>query len=752
MAKKVVFVESPAKAKTIQKFVDKSTVVRATFGHIRDLPKSDLGVDLEHDFAPKYVIPRKASPVVKELKALVKGSEEIYLATDPDREGEAIAWHVCEALGLDSTKVSRILFHEITNEAIQHALEHPGKVNHNLVDAQQARRVLDRLVGYKLSPLLWKKIYRGLSAGRVQSVALRLITDREDEIAAFEPKEYWSLWASFETKQKDHFLAKLEKVKGKSIGKHPAQSVIEEAQAYGKDLQWVITDRITENKQRHPKPPFTTSTLQQEGSRKLHFSAKQTMMHAQKLYEGISLGGETVGLITYMRTDSLNLAETAIADARTVVGQNFGPKYVPAEPRRYKTKSKGAQEAHEAIRPTSFARTPDSVKQYLAPAEYKLYKLIWERAIASQMASADTELTQIHVGPEKEPTAVTYIASGVRIVFPGFLKAYEESRDEGAEVEVGDGEEQLLPLIVKGDSVTLDSLEPKQHFTQPPARFTEASLVKEMERLGIGRPSTYAPTIATIIDRGYVAKEEGKFVSQEVGKIVIELLKDKFPNIVDYDFTAKMENSLDNVADGEAKWQNVIKDFYGPFEKSIELAAKDIGEKSLSEEATDEVCPDCGKPLVIKRGRFGRFYACTGFPDCRHTRPFDVDKKAEAQLIEGRKCPNDGADLVLKSGRYGNFIGCSNYPNCKFIEAINKEMGIKCPKDGGNIIERRSKRGKLFWGCDKYPNCDFVAWDRPMPQPCPKCKGIVVQKKKELACMSCDYRKERDADEEVTEE
>lgn len=751
MAKKVVFVESPAKAKTIQKFVDKSTVVRATFGHIRDLPKSDLGVDVANDFAPKYVIPRKASPVVKELKALVKGSEEIYLATDPDREGEAIAWHVCEALGLDSTKVHRILFHEITNEAIQHALEHPGKVNHDLVDAQQARRVLDRLVGYRLSPLLWKKIYRGLSAGRVQSVALRLITDREDEIAIFEPKEYWSLWASFETKQKDNFLAKLEKVKGKSIGKHPAQTVIEDAQAYGKDSQWTITDRITDKKQRHPKPPFTTSTLQQEGSRKLHFSAKQTMMHAQKLYEGISLGGETVGLITYMRTDSLNLAESAITDARTVVSDNFGPKYVPAEPRRYKTKSKGAQEAHEAIRPTSFARTPDSVKQYLAPQEYKLYKLIWERAIASQMASADTEVTQIHVGPEAEPTAVTYVASGVRIVFAGFLKAYEESRDEGTEIEVGEGDEQLLPLIVKGDAVTLNSLEPKQHFTQPPARFTEASLVKEMERLGIGRPSTYAPTIATIIDRGYVVKEEGKFVSQEVGKIVIELLKDKFPNIVDYDFTAKMEDSLDNVADGQAKWQNVIKEFYGPFEKSIEAAAKDIGEKSISDEATDEVCPDCGKPLVIKRGRFGKFYACTGFPECRHTRPYEMDKQAEAQLIEGRKCPTDGADLVLKAGRYGTFIGCSNYPNCKFIEAINKETGINCPKDGGNVIERRSKRGKLFWGCDKYPNCDFVAWDKPIPTPCPKCKGIVVQKKKELACMSCDYRAEHSADEETTE-
>lgn len=742
--KKLVLVESPAKAKTIQKFVGKGTVVRPTFGHIRDLPKSVLGVAVEGDFEPSYVIPKKASPVVKELKALAKDASTIYLATDPDREGEAIAWHVVEALKLNPEKVHRILFHEITNQAITHALEHPGQINAHLVDAQQARRVVDRLVGYSLSPLLWQKIYRGLSAGRVQSVALRLITDREAEIAAFKTTEYWSLWATFETKKQETFLAKLEKIQGKALEKYPPHAVIEAAQKYGTEEAWQIADRIVEEKQRHPKPPFTTSTLQQEAGRKLHFSVKQTMMHAQKLYEGVALGGETVGLITYMRTDSQNLAESALQEAREVVQVLYGVSYVPKDPRRYKTKAKGAQEAHEAIRPTSFARKPEDVKAYLNPQEYKLYKLIWERALASQITSATLEATQVHVVPQQDIQAVTYVARGQRVIFPGFLKVYDETPDEGAETEAAaESGEQLLPLLEKGDNVSLDSLEPKQHFTQPPPRYTEASLVKEMERLGIGRPSTYAPTIGTLIDRGYVRKEENKFIPQEVGTIVVDLLKEKFPSIVDFDFTAKMEETLDNIAEGEVEWHKVVKEFYGPFHALVQEAGKDIEKKSLSEETTNEVCPTCGKPLIIKLGRFGKFYACTGFPDCRFTRPYEVDKAAaeqQANLIADRKCPKDGADLIIKTGRFGSFIGCSNYPKCDFIEPILKEIGVTCPKDGGQVIERRSKRGKLFWGCSNYPKCDFVSWEKPTKDPCPQCKGLMVYKKNEIVCTACGHK------------
>lgn len=744
MAKKLVIVESPAKAKTIQKYVGKGAVVKPTFGHVRDLPKSNLGVAVEDNFEPKYIIPKKSSPVIKELKAAAKDADEIYLATDPDREGEAIAWHVAQALDLNTDqqeKTHRIVFHEITDTAVKKALENPRKINPDLVDAQQARRVLDRLVGYELSPLLWRKIYRGLSAGRVQSAALRLIVDREAEIAAFVTKEYWSLWATFEVKKDDTFLAKLEKVNGKSLEKHPAKSVIEKAQEHNDKTGWKITDRITEQKNRHPYPPFTTSTLQQESARKLHFSAKQTMMLAQKLYEGIAIGKETVGLITYMRTDSLNLAESALTQAREVIGSEYGKKYVPSEPRRYKTRSKGAQEAHEAIRPTSFERKPGDVAQYLNPQELKLYTLIWNRAIASQMESAVIESTQVHVGLAKDPTAVTYIARGFTVVFPGFLKIYEETSDDSPEeAEAGN---QMLPKVVKGDSVDLKGLEPKQHFTQPPPRYTEASLVKEMEKLGIGRPSTYAPTLSTLVDRGYVQKQENKFVPQEVGTIVIELLKDKFPTVVDYEFTSKIEDELDDVAAGEKQWQPVIKDFYGPFKALLTKAEGEIDSKSLSVTETDEKCPECGKPLIIKLGRFGKFYACSGFPDCRHTKPFESDAaQAEKQdeLIEGRKCPNCKSDLVLKSGRFGTFIGCSKYPECKFIEAITKDIGVKCPKDGGEVIERRTRRGKMFWGCKNYPKCDFASWDKPVADACPKCKSMMVEKRNEIACTQCDHK------------
>lgn len=745
--KKLVLVESPAKAKTIQKFVDKTMIVRPTFGHIRDLPKSKLGVSVEDDFEPNYIIPKKASAVVKELKQLAKQADDIYLATDPDREGEAIAWHVVEALNLDKDRVHRILFHEITQHAIQHALDHPGKINDDLVDAQQARRVLDRLVGYSLSPLLWKKIYRGLSAGRVQSVALRLITERETAIGAFKEQEYWSLWSTFVTNKKESILAKLEKMSGKALPKLPSKKLIDEAQSATEAAKaWVVVDRITEEKQRHPKPPFTTSTLQQEASRKLHYSVKQTMMYAQKLYEGIALEkGQSVGLITYMRTDSLNLAETAIQDARATIESLYGATFVPKEVRRYRTKAKGAQEAHEAVRPTDFGRTPDKVKAHLTPQEYKLYKLIWERAIASQMASATLEATQLHVGIAEDPDKLTYVARGQRIVSPGFLKVYREGTDDMPEQdkETDEGDEsQLLPLVHQKDTLTRESVEAKQHFTQPPPRFTEASLVKEMEKLGIGRPSTYAPTIATLVDRGYVTKEEHKFTPTQVGTVVIDLLKEKFPSIVDYDFTAQMEEKLDGIAEGDKAWQKVIQEFYKPFHALVEQVAKEVDNKSLSEEATDEQCPLCQKPLIIKLGRYGKFFACTGFPECRFTKPVEAEGVGESPvnpLLEGRKCPQDGGDLLMKNGRFGTFIACANYPACRYIESILKETGIICPKDKGSVVERRSKRGKLFWGCANYPKCDFVLWDKPSKDPCPSCGGIMVYKKKEQACSVCGH-------------
>lgn len=749
--KSLVLVESPSKAKTISKFVGNDAVVKATYGHIRDLPRSILGVDVEDNFNPKYVIPRKASPVVKELKQLAKSAEIVYLATDPDREGEAIAWHVMAALDLAPEKTRRILFHEITKSAIQEALSHPGKLNENLVDAQQARRVLDRLVGYRLSPLLWQKLYRGLSAGRVQSVALRLITDRESAIDSFESTEYWSLTATFTTQNGESFLAGLTKVDGKGISKHPSKELIDTAQKYSEEAKaWIITRRDAEQKQRHPSGPFTTSTIQQEASRKLNFSVKQTMVLAQKLYEGIQLKGETVGLITYMRTDSLNMAQSAVEEARDVIGNLYGKTYIPESPRQYKTKSKGAQEAHEAIRPTSFARRPDDVKDSLSPQEYKLYKLIWERAISSQMASAQIESTELGVGITSNTDALEYVARGYRIIFPGFLKVYEEGTDETSD----DESNQTLPAITTGDSVARESLEPKQHFTQPPPRFTEASLVKEMEKLGIGRPSTYAPTLATLADRGYVVKEERKLIPQEVGKIVINLLKEHFSSIVDYDFTAEMEKEFDDVANGTIAWQPVIKEFYGPFDKQVEAAEKSIDKKNLSEEMTEELCPECGKPLFIKLGRFGRFYACSGFPDCRYTRPMEkseAEQQAEQQLIAGRTCPEDQGQLVVKRGRFGEFIACANYPKCRYIESIKKEVGVPCPKCDGQVIERRSKRGKLFYGCSNYPKCDFVSWDKPLDRPCPKCKGLLVEKKKGIVCVNGDYTEEvKDADEAIS--
>ncbi len=740
---KLVLVESPAKAKTIQRFLADGTLVKATFGHIRDLPKSRLGVDVADNFKPEYVIPKKAGPIVRELKALARRAQSVYLATDPDREGEAIAWHASLALDLPKEKIHRILFHEITPAAITRALEKPSTINEGLVHAQQARRVLDRLVGYSLSPLLWKKIYRGLSAGRVQSVALRLITDRESDIVAFKAKEYWSIWAVFTTVRQASFSAKLTSIAGKDVSKQPSHAQIAPAEKLGPSDGWVILDRAVEQKQRHPKPPFTTSTLQQVAGRQLRFSVKQTMMLAQALYEGVDIGGETAGLITYMRTDSFNLAATAVEEVRKRIVKSFGAEYLPESPRRYKTKSKGAQEAHEAIRPTSVNYLPENVKRYLTPQQYKLYDLIWRRTMACQMASADLEATRLSVSLERDHAAVVYTAHGIRVLFPGFTRIYEEERDESSshgESSEGDDSTQILPEVAIGDPVVLDKMAPKQHFTQPPPRYTEASLVQELERLGIGRPSTYAPTISTIQDRGYVTKDQGKFMPQEVGGIVIKLLREHFPDIIDYDFTAGMEKDLDKIAAGQKKWVEVVRAFYQPFSALVEKAQKTVDKKSLVETATDEKCPECGKQLMNKFGRYGRFLACTGFPECRYTRPVNMDEKTREKqeaLVEGRHCPNDKGELIIRTGRFGSFIGCINYPKCDYVETIIKEIGVVCPDDGGQIIERRSRRGKIFWGCSNYPKCHFASWDKPLNQTCPTCHKMMVERRGQAVCRQC---------------
>lgn len=742
----LIIVESPAKARTIARFMTGKAKVLASYGHVRDLPKSTLGVDVENHFVPKYVVPKKAAKVISDLKTAAKSAKAVYLATDPDREGEAIAWHVADVLdllGKKNTALHRITFHEITDSAIKKALAEPGDINMDLVDAQQARRVVDRLVGYSVSPLLWRVLYRGLSAGRVQSVALRLIVEREEERDKFTPVEYWSLIAIFETEKRETFAAKLAEFNRQTLGKYPAKEIVAAAAKLVNGIAgWQISDVMSERSQRHPSPPFTTSTLQQEASRKLHFSAKQTMMLAQKLYEGVAIGGETVGLITYMRTDSLNLAEEAVTEARRVAGELFGPSFVPVSPRRYKTKSKGAQEAHEAIRPTSFARTPDKVAKYLDPKEQKLYKLIWDRAIASQMVSADVERTQIKVAPTSAEQLV-FAASGTVVVAPGFLKVYEEGRDktgdEAAE-EVAKADNQTLPKVTKGERVALKDKESKQHFTEPPPRFTEASLVKELEKRGIGRPSTYAPTMSTIVDRGYVIKESGAFTPQEVGRLVTTWLKEHFPEIVDYDFTARMEGDLDDIADGEKPWERVVEEFYKPFKSEVDKVAKDKTQEKIGQEETDEKCPECGKPLAIKRSRYGKFFACTGFPECRYTRPFNDELSVKenekvAEKIEDRKCPKCGGDLVLRSGRFGQFIGCSNYPKCRFIESMDKTIeGLKCPKDQGDIVEKRTKRGKVFWGCGNYPKCDWASWNKPTSETCPECGAIMVEGKNGLTC------------------
>jgi len=734
---KLVIVESPAKARTITKFLDKKYTVRASMGHVRDLPKSQIGVDLESgSFLPEYIISRDKSKVVSELKKLAEKADEIILATDEDREGEAIAWHLLRALKIKKEQpTSRIVFHEITKTAIEAALKSPRELDRDLVDAQQARRVLDRLVGYELSPLIWKKIRYGLSAGRVQSVAVRLIVEREREIEKFKPEEFWSIISELETPRGDKFSAELSKFQDKKI-KVSSKGEAEKIEMDLQDADWKVAAVEKKERRRKPAPPFITSTLQAEASRKLGFSVKKTMMLAQRLYEGSDVGE---GLITYMRTDSTNLAASAVSAAKKVIKQKFGSEFIPEKQRVFTKKTKGAQEAHEAIRPTDPARFPDTLQETLEKDAFRLYELIWQRFIACQMADAVLDQTGVDV------SAKDYIfrATGQILKFAGFLAVY--SRGYDSEEEKAQDSEKLLPEILENEVLKFLKLRSEQHFTKPPARFTEATLVKRLESEGIGRPSTYAPTISTVQNRGYVEKIERTLRPTDTGCVVNDFLVEHFPKIVDYQFTAKMELQLDEIAEGQHRWNEIIGEFYKPFHSEIEIKTETIKKQDVVSEKTDEICDKCSKPMVIKLGRFGKFLSCSAYPDCKNAKPLDKKQEtAEKELSEkiaGQKCPECGKDLTVKRGRFGMFVGCSGYPDCKFIEKKANSMGIKCPEcEKGELSEKFARKTKKkFWGCNAYPKCKFASWDEPQKTPC-ECGGVTVLKRgknEKLICLKC---------------
>lgn len=686
MADSLVIVESPAKAKTIGKYLGSKYIVKASMGHVRDLPKSQIGVEVENNFNPKYITIRGKGSVLKELKDASKKVKKVYLAADPDREGEAIAWHLAHVLDLKETDACRVVFNEITKQAVKDAFKSPRPINMDLVHAQQARRILDRLVGYKISPLLWKKVKKGLSAGRVQSVSVKLIIDRENEIDMFVPEEYWTVTALLES-GKSTLEAKFYSLNGKKKELSSEDEVKVVLNSIG-DHPFEVTEIKEKERLRHPSPPFTTSSLQQEAARKLNFRASKTMSVAQQLYEGVELGKEgTVGLITYMRTDSTRISPTAQEEASAYIIDKYGKEFMPETPRQYVKKAANAQDAHEAIRPTSILRDPESVKPFLSRDQLRLYKLIWDRFTSSQMTSAimDTMTIDISAGD------AGFRANGSKVRFPGFMKVYVEGNDDGT-VET----DKLLPPMSVGDRLKKQEIEPKQHFTQPPPRYTEARLVKTLEELGIGRPSTYAPTLETIQKRGYVAIEEKKFVPTELGELVIQLMEEFFPEILDAEFTAHMEEDLDHVEEGQQDWDKVLFNFYESFEKRLAVAEEEMKEIEIEDEVSDEICEKCGKHFVYKMGRFGKFLACSGFPDCRNTRP------------------------------------------------IIKDTGVSCPKcKEGKLVERRSKKGRVFYGCDQYPTCDYVMWDKPSLKPCPSCSSLMVEKRSKqgtkLQCTQCEH-------------
>ncbi len=739
--KSLVIVESPAKARTISRILGAKYDVKASVGHVRDLPKSALGIEVENGFLPKYVVPKEKSRTVKELKEAAQKASEVFLATDPDREGEAIAWHLLEAAGLRSLPMHRVVFHEITPEAVQEAFKHPRDIDMKLVDAQQARRVVDRLVGYRLSPFLWSKVRRGLSAGRVQSVAVRLVVEREREIQAFRAQEYWIIEAQLEKQgARPDFKAKLAGFVGKKDKLEiPNETEAQRHLAALRSSAYKVLSVATKTQARRPSAPFITSTLQQEASRRLGFSAKRTMRVAQDLYEGLKLGPEgEVGLITYMRTDSTNVASSALAEARAYIGERYGKEFLPASARFYTRKVKGAQEAHEAIRPTSVRREPDAVRRYLNNDQARLYNLIWQRMVASQMADALFDVMTVEIeAREAARDARLLRATNTQLQFPGFRQVYEEGRDDGEEEDLGSNP---LPVMAESDPLNLLQLMPEQHFTEPPPRYTEATLVKALEEKGIGRPSTYAPTMSTVQDRGYVDKEGRQLKPSDLGFVVNDLLVEHFPDFVDAGFTAGMEDELDEVAAGERDWVPVVEQFYHPLEKAL-ARAKEIAPKQVQE--TKEKCPECDKPMVIRWGRRGQFLACTGFPECKGTRSLEGEEPQEAPQETDEKCPECTSPMVIRTGRFGKFLACSRYPECKGRAPLAAKVGVLCPKDGGEILERRSRKGRMFYGCANYPKCDFTTWTRPLPEKCPNCGGLITAERDGKAkCSACDWRGE----------
>jgi len=746
MAKSLIIVESPAKAKTIKKYLGAGFTVKASVGHVKDLPEHRLGIDIAHDFAPEYVPIQGKRKLLQELRAEAEKVERVYLAPDPDREGEAIAWHIASELHRTAPDhIYRILLHEITKKGITEALQQPGRIDEHKVSAQQARRLLDRLVGYKISPLLWQKVQRGLSAGRVQSVALRIVCEREQEIQAFQSQEYWTIDAAMAVADPPPFQARLHTISGQKVDiatAEVAHSIVAELQA----AHYTVAEVKKTTRRRHPAPPFTTSTLQQEAVRKLRFSTQRAMRVAQQLYEGLALGDEgEVGLITYMRTDSTRLADEAVQEARQYIHEHYGQDYVPSQPRRYRSQ-KAAQEAHEAIRPTSVLRTPDRVKPYLSAEQHALYTLIWNRLVASQMSSAVLDHTTVDITAKQ----YSFRATGAVMRFPGFTALYEESLAESPKPDTDAGaHNRRLPPLVVGQEVQITSLEPNQHFTQPPPRFTEASLVSELEKLGIGRPSTYAAILGTLRERRYVEDKERRFIPTDLGTTVNGLLVESFPDLLNVQFTAQLEDKLDQIEEGKCDWVATLHAFYEPFVVELQQATRKMRDVRKEVEETNEICDKCQRPMVIRRGRFGRFMACSGYPECKNTRELSTETPTQAPAAPSVEvtCEQCGKPMALKRSRYGEFLACTGYPKCKATKPVVTSV-MDCPEAscGGTIVQRRSRRGKTFYGCTNYPRCTFSLWQRPIPQACPQCAAAYMlekQTKKQgvtRQCPTCKYQ------------
>jgi DNA topoisomerase-1 len=746
--KNLVIVESPTKTKALKKFLGKEYVVEASVGHIKDLPKKKLGVEIENDFAPDYEIIRGKKKVLNQLKSQSKKVKAVYLAPDPDREGEAIAWHISQELEKINPTILRASFNEITKQAVLEGIKDAGQIDMNRVNAQQARRILDRLVGYKISPLLWKTVYKGLSAGRVQSVALRIICEREEAVENFVPKEYWSITALLETETGESLSAKLEKIEGKSF-EIPSQKEAEKLLSQIQKEDFLVTKISQEKKKRNPYPPYITSTLQQDAARRLSFSARKTMQVAQQLYEGVELGEMgSVGLITYMRTDSFRVAETAQKVVRELISANFGEEYLPTKPRQYRSK-KTAQEAHEAIRPTYVDHQPEEIKRFLTRDQYRLYKLIWNRFVASQMNPAIYNSTTVEI----QAGRFLFKASASQLLFDGFLRVYQDVKENSSDEE----EEKQLPTLKERQKLNLLQLDPKQHFTKPPPRFSEATLIKELEENGIGRPSTYAQIVYTIKQRKYVESKARKLFPTELGKTVNKILVGNFPHIFEVKFTATMEEELDKIEEGREEWVKVLNDFYSPFKLNLEKVENNKKSiRKLTQQETDEVCEKCGSPMIIRWGRNGKFLACSGFPKCKNTKPLPGEENGT--ILSDEKCELCGAPMMIKVSRYGKFLSCSKYPDCKFTRPFS--IGVDCPEEGcgGYLVERKTKRGKLFYGCSNYPKCKFATWDKPVKQSCSDCGAkFLVEKSSKvkgeyLKCIKCGHEQIQSVETEKVKE